>query len=312
MDIHSTSNKGAPVPGKAGKRVGFTLIELLVVIAVIAVLAALLLPALSQARLAADNTVCRSNLRQYAVALQNYADEYGYYPLLDSSLPGTSSWWFTVLEPYDKTKWVAWYPPGSVPVPSNAPRPRTIEDCPSYARLPSILDPGSAWGAYAYNAGGFLPEVSPPLGLSGGPYPLFALPFPNMSFIRGSDVLCPSDMVEVGDSTLMATYTDGSPDPYTVGFEFLAPYNGTDYPLGYSAAQMLLSGWGSPADNFNWVRKRHAGRWNFGFCDGHTENRRIPEMFDPSQGAEVRRWNRDHQPHPGLISQQYRGLVQHP
>jgi len=52
---------------------GFTLIELLAAVTVVAVLIGLLLVAVVQSRAAARRMTCQSNLRQWALAMQNYA-----------------------------------------------------------------------------------------------------------------------------------------------------------------------------------------------------------------------------------------------
>ena len=61
----------------------FTLIELLVVIAIIAILAAILFPVFAQAREKARSISCASNLKQVALSLQMYQNDY------DETFPGS-------------------------------------------------------------------------------------------------------------------------------------------------------------------------------------------------------------------------------
>jgi prepilin-type N-terminal cleavage/methylation domain-containing protein/prepilin-type processing-associated H-X9-DG protein len=91
---------------------GFTLIELLVVIAIIAILAAILFPVFAQAREKARSTSCVSNLKQLALGMNMYANDY------DETFPqwkwdqnqvagtvnknnGTTIWW-NAIYPYVK------------------------------------------------------------------------------------------------------------------------------------------------------------------------------------------------------------------
>lgn len=74
-------------------RSGFTLVELLVVMAIISILAAISLPAMARARIAARSVNCKSNLRQIGMAVQMFQmnnDDF-FPPVCDNAF--LKFWW---------------------------------------------------------------------------------------------------------------------------------------------------------------------------------------------------------------------------
>jgi prepilin-type N-terminal cleavage/methylation domain-containing protein/prepilin-type processing-associated H-X9-DG protein len=153
-------------------RRAFTLIELLVVIAIIAILAALLLPALTRAKVAGLSAACKSNLHQIGVGLSLYTSQNRQYP----------AW-----QPFD-------YQPGNgdYTLVSFTGRNRNLFLCP--ARKPSsvwtnLTAPNPTYGYNALGSG----QHEKPLGLTGN--------LGDMSWtgLLEARVLAAADMIAVGD-----------------------------------------------------------------------------------------------------------------
>ncbi len=261
---------------------GFTLIELLVVLAMIAILAGLLLPVLSRARTAADSTACRSNMRQIMLSMSLYLQQFNVYPL------GVD--WDETLGPFvgsprpDKN-WTNGS--GSSQQPTYLGPRQSVWACPAYNRLKGFFGDNYQYsGSYGYNldgTGGPGTTLGNLLGLGGDPEGIVT---PGTAISENS-VVNPSDMIAAGDTVLMGF--GGS----VQGIEFL---DNPFFPDIFWAAELMS---GEPASDLGvqGMARRHVGRWNIGFCDGHVENLRTKDLFNADNAGVARRWNNDNQPH---------------
>ena len=250
----------------------FTLVELLVVIAIIGVLAAMILAALSQAKVQSQSTVCKNHLRQMGMALTMYASDAHRYPsLMDRSqnvpITAENGTWADAIYPYSGLSWTnrSW-------------------DCPRYLAQGGIIIPQppmlSLFTSYSYNGRGIVGQgqgatarLPSDLGLGGVPA--------NVSSESG--VMAPAEMYAIADSRWC--YYHHYAETGLSGPWDMSPWK-FEYHLINPTRTVVHTETAPP----------HGAGYNMLFCDGHVAFVKWTDYLYPPRTA--RHWNRDNQPHP--------------
>jgi prepilin-type processing-associated H-X9-DG protein/prepilin-type N-terminal cleavage/methylation domain-containing protein len=234
-----------PLASFTARRRAFTLVELLVVIAVIAILCALIFPAMGAMQRSADMAKCSSNLRMISAAFRNYAQaNNGYYPSPRAPQTGgvytdpnsTGGPWQMEIAEYTTGPLVAKNVYRLKEVPPNA----NVQYCPTYVRF--FRGSVKAMQDTGLNALGYGMNIN--MNVNGQDINFGGRineRFKEVGIVR------PEAAILIGDSA------DYHLDCSGVGWKTIPPT--TRNPDGYSS--------GAP--------KRHGGKANYLYADGHVE-----------------------------------------
>jgi len=231
-------------------RRAFTLVELLVVIGIIAALVAMLLPVLNAAREQSRLVKCMSNMRQFAVAENLYANENrGYeYPANYDNVPSTGS------GSMNSTDILAMY----LPKYNQSMIDKTVFKCPSVTYITAQYQ-----NCYGWNMGVHVPWT----------YTGTTPDYPSLK--RITQFRRPTEIASMAEVTLNSgAYTSTGRLDYTE-----TKWSEMKTLSQMNQAMALVSGWNKNSDvggNYH-MRFRHLKNdvGNILFLDGHVESFRF-------------------------------------
>jgi prepilin-type N-terminal cleavage/methylation domain-containing protein len=262
---------------------GFTLIELLVVIGIIVILAALLLSALSNSKIQAQQTKCLSNVTQLNVAGLMYLNDNSQsgFPYDDPAFPhyvlNVPSAWPSALTNYGGTDGVRLCPCTRVP-PSLAVQTQGAADLAWVAGGPTVSpDVSATIGSYGQN--GWLTDfmtAHPPgaddNGAGGSAHPQFM--FPKLSSIQR-----PSQTPLFFDQNGIMTFPVESDSPAADLYTGQPILSYTRYGIG--CCTILRHGGRTAGSSVPWQSGQPLpGGINMGLSDGHAEYSKLPYLWN--------------------------------
>jgi prepilin-type N-terminal cleavage/methylation domain-containing protein/prepilin-type processing-associated H-X9-DG protein len=224
----------------------FTLIELLVVIAIIGILAAILFPVFARARENARRVSCQSNLKQLALGIAQYIQDYDEtYPGFDSTAPQNNNnnpangLWGNMIFPYVKSL--------------------QIFKCPSAGR--SRQSPGNVRNYRSH----YLMNAMIACGKLGGQFQYQAAACGNVG-IKASLIARTSQTILLTEG--VSGYDEANTTVASDGHRFLGSY--VVYQSGDDIAGYGFNGDYYGMDNTAF-RKIHLDGMNMAFSDGHVK-----------------------------------------
>jgi prepilin-type N-terminal cleavage/methylation domain-containing protein/prepilin-type processing-associated H-X9-DG protein len=230
----------------------FTLIELLVVIAIIAILAAMLLPVLAKAKLRANQITCLNNQKQLALGMLLYVGENG------DRMPGVAS----NNQGFHTEDWIYWRTPG-INIGGIVTLPL------GQSQVVSLLGAGSKSNLFLC-----------PLDTDNSQR-LIYVPAPNTYFYsyslngnaKDTGMALQWDMGGANPVNFKLTQVRRPTDKIMLAEE-PATTKPNDNPTGDSA-KIIVDGRWAPQTTLgsgDLLTKRHSGKANVNFADGHAES----------------------------------------